>query len=182
MLTPNPKTDPCPNHEQLLPLNLRWELNGSLIHLVQTDNIQLYFLAINHLHVFYSFFRKRWHLFPPSQSDALYQTRMPYEESSIFSPINIAKPDLTRFPEFRTATPYVVTLDPGDVLFVPLHWWHFVETIETSISVNSWIEMVRMDKKNDSIVIGIRGIGVKIVFLRFLFCTSGQKFTIYLIC
>ena len=86
--------------------------------------------------------RKKWHLFPPSQSDALYQTRIPYEESSVFSPVNIAKPDLKKFPQFSTATPYIVTLDPGDVLFVPRHWWHFVETVETAISVNTWIEMV----------------------------------------
>ena len=86
--------------------------------------------------------RKKWHLFTPSQSDALYQTRVPYEESSVFSPVNIAKPDLKKFPQFSTATPYIVTLGPGDVLFVPRHWWHFVETIETAISVNTWIEMV----------------------------------------
>ena len=87
-------------------------------------------------------FRKKWHLFPPHQSDALHQTRVPYEESSVFSPINVAKPDLTLHPRFADATPYVVTLDPGDVLFVPHHWWHFVETVETSVSVNTWIEMV----------------------------------------
>ncbi|XP_072020295.1 HSPB1-associated protein 1 homolog [Amphiura filiformis] len=85
--------------------------------------------------------RKKWHLFPPSQSAALYQTRIPYEESSVFSPINISKPDSTKYPQFTSTTPYIVTLDPGDVLFVPHHWWHFVETMETSISVNTWIEM-----------------------------------------
>lgn len=85
--------------------------------------------------------RKKWHLFPPDQSDALYQTRIPYEESSVFSSININKPDLKKYPQFTAATPYIVTLDPGDVLFVPHHWWHFVETMETSVSVNTWIEM-----------------------------------------
>lgn len=34
----------------------------------------------------------------------------------------------------------VVTLQPGDVLFVPNHWWHFVEAVETSLSVNVWLE------------------------------------------
>lgn len=34
--------------------------------------------------------------------------------------------------------PYVVTLSPGDVLFVPPYWWHFVQCIDFSISVNTW--------------------------------------------
>lgn len=35
-------------------------------------------------------------------------------------------------------------LEPGQVLYVPRHWWHFVESLEDSISVNTWIEMVRI--------------------------------------
>ena len=38
-------------------------------------------------------------------------------------------------------------LKPGDVLFVPKHWWHYVESQETSISVNTWIELVTISKK-----------------------------------
>lgn len=46
----------------------------------------------------------------------------------------------SRFPEFAEAHPLEVTLEPGDVLFVPNHWWHFVEAVETSLSVNVWLE------------------------------------------
>lgn len=35
-----------------------------------------------------------------------------------------------------------VILEPGDVLFVPKKWWHYVESLETSISINTWIELV----------------------------------------
>ena len=35
-----------------------------------------------------------------------------------------------------------VTLDPGDVLFVPKKWWHYVQSLDTSISINTWIELV----------------------------------------
>ena len=34
-----------------------------------------------------------------------------------------------------------VVLEPGQVLFVPKHWWHFVECLETSISVNTWVNV-----------------------------------------
>ncbi|XP_038078353.1 HSPB1-associated protein 1-like [Patiria miniata] len=91
--------------------------------------------------------RKRWHLFPPSQTHLLYPTRIPYEESSVFSPVNIANPALDRYPKFVEATPYVVTLEPGEVLFVPKHWWHFVESLETSISINTWVD-VESDKES----------------------------------
>jgi oxalate decarboxylase/phosphoglucose isomerase-like protein (cupin superfamily) len=37
---------------------------------------------------------------------------------------------------------YVVTLKPGDVLFVPRHWWHYVENVGVAVSINSWIPLV----------------------------------------
>ncbi|XP_069472792.1 HSPB1-associated protein 1 isoform X2 [Ambystoma mexicanum] len=89
--------------------------------------------------------RKRWHLFPPEDTAFLYPTRIPYEESSIFSKVNVANPDLKSFPQFKNARTYVVTLQPGEVLFVPRHWWHYVESIDPiTVSVNSWIELVEV--------------------------------------
>ncbi|NXF01895.1 HBAP1 protein, partial [Smithornis capensis] len=86
--------------------------------------------------------RKKWHLFPPGDTSFLYPTRIPYEESSIFSKVNITNPDLKRFPEFKNSTAHVVTLIPGQVLLVPRHWWHYVESIDpVTVSINSWIEL-----------------------------------------
>ncbi|XP_067890952.1 HSPB1-associated protein 1 homolog isoform X5 [Heterodontus francisci] len=58
--------------------------------------------------------RKRWHLFPPEDTTYLYSTRIPYEESSIFSSVNVVNPDLERFPRFRAARLHAVTLHPGE--------------------------------------------------------------------
>nr|XP_020661600.1 HSPB1-associated protein 1 isoform X1 [Pogona vitticeps] len=86
--------------------------------------------------------RKRWHLFPPEDSSFLYPTRIPYEESSVFSRVNVVNPDLKNFPQFKKAEAHIVTLAPGQVLFVPRHWWHFVECIDPiTVSINSWIEL-----------------------------------------
>uniref|UniRef100_A0A6A7G1N8 HSPB1-associated protein 1-like n=1 Tax=Hirondellea gigas TaxID=1518452 RepID=A0A6A7G1N8_9CRUS len=84
---------------------------------------------------------KQWTLFPPDQTQCLYPTRIPYEESSIYSKIDFTNLDITRFPKMKNSTPLVVTLQPGDVLFVPKHWWHFVENLNFSISINTWIEL-----------------------------------------
>ena len=48
--------------------------------------------------------RKKWTLFPPSDSPHLYPTRVPYEESSVFRQVNVACPDLERHPDFASAT------------------------------------------------------------------------------
>lgn len=86
--------------------------------------------------------RKRWHLFPPEDTPFLYPTRIPYEESSVFSKINVVNPDVKRFPQFQKARRHTVTLSPGQVLFVPRHWWHYVESIDSvTVSINSWIEL-----------------------------------------
>ncbi|XP_026151682.1 HSPB1-associated protein 1 homolog isoform X1 [Mastacembelus armatus] len=86
--------------------------------------------------------RKRWYLFPPEDTANLYPTRIPYEESSVFSQVDVLHPDLKRFPAFQRARAHVVTLQPGQVLYVPRHWWHYVESVDPiTVSVNSWIEL-----------------------------------------
>ncbi|XP_073702408.1 HSPB1-associated protein 1 homolog [Garra rufa] len=86
--------------------------------------------------------RKRWHLFPPDDTHCLYPTRIPYEESSVFSQVSVVQPDLKKFPAFKRARVHTVILQPGQVLFVPRHWWHYVESVDpVTVSVNSWIEM-----------------------------------------
>ena len=51
---------------------------------------------------------KRWTLFSPDDTPYLYSTRLPYEESSVFSEVNIGQPDLDEHPLFRKATPIQV--------------------------------------------------------------------------
>jgi len=86
--------------------------------------------------------RKTWTLFPPSDSSQLQPSRLPYEESSVYSLVNfenLKKNSESTLQDISLATPYIVTLQPGEVLFVPRHWWHFVFNEEFSISVNTWL-------------------------------------------
>ena len=54
--------------------------------------------------------QKRWTLFHPEDSKMLYPTRVPFEELSIFSEIDVRTPDLAEYPQFQGATPYQVSL------------------------------------------------------------------------
>ena len=58
--------------------------------------------------------KKKWTLYSPNDSAHLYPTRIPYEESSVFSEVNIPCPDLERYPNFPRATSY--TVRSGDTL------------------------------------------------------------------
>ena len=91
---------------------------------------------------------KRWTLYPPGDDAHLYPTRLPYEESTVFSEARAPPPlcDAARYPRMMCATPVEVTLEPGDVLFVPKHWWHHVICVDdgdggtVSISANMWVQ------------------------------------------
>ncbi|MFX8258165.1 cupin-like domain-containing protein, partial [Acinetobacter baumannii] len=55
--------------------------------------------------------------------------------------VDLAAPDLARFPRFAEALPHaqVVTLEPGDALFIPSQWWHGVEGLDPiNALVNFW--------------------------------------------
>jgi hypothetical protein len=80
--------------------------------------------------------RKRLTLFSPVFAPALYSHRP--GRLGRYSRVDLERPDLDRFPEARELTPTQVVLEPGEALFLPVHWWHRVETLETSVSVNFW--------------------------------------------
>ena len=80
---------------------------------------------------------KTWQLWSPSATNDLFPTRVPYEESSVFSRADTRKVESTVLPP-----DFVATLSPGEVLFVPRHWWHDVEcsSDEACVSVNVWLD------------------------------------------
>mmetsp|Transcript_13371 Transcript_13371/g.31835 ORF Transcript_13371/g.31835 Transcript_13371/m.31835 type:complete len:486 (-) Transcript_13371:95-1552(-) len=48
------------------------------------------------------------------------------------------KVDASEFPLFHQAAYVDLQLNAKDVLYIPPHWWHFVEASETSFSVSFW--------------------------------------------
>jgi lysine-specific demethylase 8 len=81
--------------------------------------------------------RKKLTLIPPAQSDCLYYPCLRLGHVH-YSPVDIEEPDYDQFPKYRDATPTEVTLEPGDILFIPVRWWHHARSLDTSISLNFW--------------------------------------------
>jgi hypothetical protein len=81
--------------------------------------------------------KKRLTLFAPIFAHALYSHRAPGPLAR-YSRLDLEQPDLQRFPCARELAATQVVLEAGEALFLPVHWWHRVETLETSVSVNFW--------------------------------------------
>ncbi|XP_077285646.1 HSPB1 associated protein 1 isoform X2 [Arctopsyche grandis] len=94
-----------------------------------------------------AFGKKRWLMFPPD-SGGLNPTRVPYEESSIYSKLNFFSPkNLDAFK--RLSGCRMVVLEPGDALIVPPKWWHYVQHVDAiGISFNTWIPHAKTDTEN----------------------------------
>ena len=72
--------------------------------------------------------RKRWRLISPLETPRL------YNYNNVFSPIDIDRPDLNRYPLFSQVTVLDVTVEPGETIFLPLAWWHQVTSMDVSLS------------------------------------------------
>ncbi|RTL23849.1 MAG: cupin-like domain-containing protein [Burkholderiales bacterium] len=86
--------------------------------------------------------RRRFTLFAPELVDRLYIGPLDLTPAGQpISLVDLAAPDLARFPRFAEALPQaqVVTLEPGDALFIPSQWWHGVEGLDPiNALVNFW--------------------------------------------
>ena len=63
--------------------------------------------------------------------------RIPYEESSVYNELDPLSPS-----ELESYPPdFEYLQNPGDILLVPKHWWHFVVTeSDFALSINAWQE------------------------------------------
>lgn len=83
---------------------------------------------------------KRFILFPPEDYDKLYPHPVwhPHDRQS---QVDFENPDYAKFPKFREIKGHEAVLGPGDVLYLPLYWWHHVESLcqtQYTTSLNFW--------------------------------------------
>lgn len=77
--------------------------------------------------------RRRFILFPPEQVANLYPGSLNFTPAGApVSLVNLHQPDFDRYPRFKTAldNAYSAELFPGDAIFIPMLWWHHVDSLE----------------------------------------------------
>ncbi|XP_011788843.1 PREDICTED: lysine-specific demethylase 8 isoform X1 [Colobus angolensis palliatus] len=80
--------------------------------------------------------RKYIQLYSPQESGALY----PHDTHLLHntSQVDVEDPDLEKFPEFAKAPFLSCILSPGEILFIPVQYWHYVRALDLSFSVSFW--------------------------------------------
>ncbi|KAK3287579.1 hypothetical protein CYMTET_4928 [Cymbomonas tetramitiformis] len=76
--------------------------------------------------------RKLFICFSPDDSQYLY--KMETETETAQSPIDPLRPDFTKYPLYKLATPYAFILQPGEMVLVPKGWWHYAAALDMSIT------------------------------------------------
>ncbi|KAI6651476.1 Lysine-specific demethylase 8 [Oopsacas minuta] len=75
-------------------------------------------------------------LYSPDYTDCLY----PHDDKLLqnTSRVDIEIPDDKLYPKFKEAIFIETILKPGQMLYIPPKWWHFVKSLEVSFSVSFW--------------------------------------------
>jgi hypothetical protein len=57
-----------------------------------------------------------------------------YLRNNFYSAVDLENIDSTRHPKFLEASVADVIVEPGDILFLPVGWWHWAKSLDVSIS------------------------------------------------
>jgi len=74
------------------------------------------------------------YLAPFEDSPYLY----PCVDNIVNSPVDLEWVDYLQFPKVAQARIVTATMCPGDLIFIPKGWWHYLKSESASISVNHW--------------------------------------------
>ncbi len=75
--------------------------------------------------------RKRVRLVAPCELAKIYNHR------HCFTELDARNVDLARFPAMADVTIHDCVLEPGEILFLPVGWWHHVEALDISVTLAS---------------------------------------------
>jgi [protein]-arginine 3-hydroxylase / protease len=79
---------------------------------------------------------RRWIIAPPSQCGSLY-LYPPGHPSSRHSKADWAHPNYEKYPLLSGAQVSEVILSPGDILYLPTGWFHFIVSLTVNYQCNS---------------------------------------------
>jgi hypothetical protein len=90
-----------------------------------------YDLDLSHVFLNQIHGRKRVVLFPQEQSRNLYH--LPF---TVASHVNVLKPDFEKYPALHNVKGHEVMLMPGETLFIPRGYWHYIEYTDSGYSIS----------------------------------------------
>jgi hypothetical protein len=82
------------------------------------------------------FGHKRFWLYGPDQRRWLYHLKSAPTRSAVVDPRSA---DLGRFPDLARARRVEIELGPGDAIYLPAGWSHFVENLDATLMVAYWL-------------------------------------------
>ena len=80
--------------------------------------------------------RKYLRLYPHEASTRLYPHPDPLLNNT--SQMDVANPDVDRFPLVAGLACLECILEPGEMLYIPPKYWHYVRALSISFSVSCW--------------------------------------------
>lgn len=116
-----------------LPARLRYR---SLLWICGPGTINPLHWDTNHVALLQVRGEKRFVIFPPEDSPKLASLidRSVWRSTAL----DLGAIDRARFPDVDRAEAWTCTIGPGDMLFLPYRWWHYMESEQGSISVSWW--------------------------------------------
>jgi lysine-specific demethylase 8 len=83
--------------------------------------------------------KKSYLLYSPDQHDLLYAEKI--NDTCWASRVDPQQPDLTNYPRYGEAQAIQAVLDEGDILYIPIFWFHQALAHTVSISTNMFINL-----------------------------------------
>jgi [protein]-arginine 3-hydroxylase / protease len=77
--------------------------------------------------------KKYWFLVSPEQYPNLYTLQVKHPQW--LSRVDPQTPDYEKFPKFHEVEALEATLEPGDLLYIPIFWWH--QALSVTVTVNT---------------------------------------------
>jgi quercetin dioxygenase-like cupin family protein len=81
-------------------------------------------------------------LYPPSETAKLYPFRW-YQQVQMSRVLPSRKDE---FPKFKDARYYEYDLEPGDAVFIPIHWWHWAQSYGETLAIALFFGRKKTDK------------------------------------
>lgn len=98
----------------------------------QTSKVALHYdIDLSHVFLNQIHGRKRVVLFPPQESKSIYQ-----HPFTVASYIDVNNPDYKKFPALQKVQGYETMLHPGETVFMPSGYWHYIEYTDGGYSMS----------------------------------------------